>query len=210
MRSSCCLATAFFLAVELVAQGAASPPRLVAAELGAAPWNVQSGGIAAVEVGIDEAGSVTSADLVQDVAPYGGMPSEALPNWRFEPAREDGRAVPSRVLVLGLFRPPGLNFPAPTNPRYKDTTAPEELPWPTSVAVPPYPAGALGSGKVILEADISDGGRVTSTRVLTTPTAFDGVAVEALRQWQFRPASRGNRDVSSRAFFVFSFVGLTP
>jgi TonB family protein len=210
MRSSCCLATALLLAADLAAQGAASPPRLVAAELGPAPWNVQSGGIVAFDVKVDEEGAVTSAEVVQDVAPYGGMLGDALSSWRFEPAQQEGRPVPSRVLVLGFFRPPGINFPAPTNPRYKDTTAPEELPWPTSVAVPPYPAGALGSGKVVIEADISDDGQVTAARVLTTQTAFDSAAAGALRQWKFRPASRGNRDVSSRAFFVFSFVGLTP
>ena len=59
---------------------------------------------------------------------------------------------------LGFFRPPGTTFAAPENPRYKSTTAPEELPWPTSVLVPPYPMNALGSGKVVLEADISDAG----------------------------------------------------
>ena len=98
----------------------------------------------------------------------------------------------------------------PEDPRYKNTTAPAELPWPTSVAVPPYPPNALGSGKVVLEADLSDRGAVTKTRILTPPSPFDSAAADTARQWQFRPASRGNRDVASRAFLVFSFVGTTP
>ncbi len=210
MRSSSCLMVVFLAAGNLAAQGLTSPPRLVTAELGLAPWNVNSGGIAAFDVKIDATGSVLSADVVQDVAPYGVMLAEALPTWRFEPAREGGRAVPSRVLVLGFFRPPLTSFAAPDKPRYKNTTAPAELPWPTSVAVPPYPPNALGSGKVVLEAELSDRGRVTQTRVLTPPSPFDSAAADSLRQWQFRPASRGNRDVSSRAFLVFSFVGTTP
>jgi TonB family protein len=210
MRSSCCLMVVLLAAGNLAAQGSTSPPRLLAAELEAAPWNVTSGGIAAFDVKIDARGSVTSTDLVQDVAPYSGMLREALPSWRFEPAREGGHAVPSRVLVLGFFHPPATSFAAPENPRYKDTKAPAELPWPTSVVVPPYPPNALGSGKVVLEADISNHGRITRTHVLTPPTAFDSAASDSLRQWQFRPANRGNRDVASRAFFVFSFVGTTP
>jgi len=198
-------------AVFAAAQGPITPPRLVAAELGAAPWNVASGGgIAAFDVKVDETGAVASADVVQDVPLYGGMLGEALPSWRFEPAKDGGRPVASRVLVLGFFRPPGLTFAAPESPRYKNTVAPDEIPWPTSVTAPPYPSNAVGSGKVVLEAEISDSGTVTGTRVLTSPTPFDGASAGALRQWKFRPASRGNRDVASRAFLVFSFVGLTP
>ncbi|HEY5907123.1 MAG TPA: energy transducer TonB, partial [Vicinamibacteria bacterium] len=104
----------------------------------------------------------------------------------------------------------GTTFAAPESPRYKSTTAPEELPWPTSVLVPPYPMNAVGSGKVILEADVSDSGTVTAARILTEPTPVDSGSSDTLRQWKFRPASRGNRDVASRVFVVFSFVGTTP
>jgi TonB family protein len=202
------------LAVVFVAAEVAMPetalPRLLSAELGPAPWNVQSGGIAAYDVKLDEAGAVASADIVQDVEPYGRMLGEALPSWRFEPARAEGRAVPSRVLVLGFFRPPGLTFAAPERPRYRDTEAPEDIPWPTSVIVPAYPANALGSGKVVLEVDVSADGRVSGTRRLTQSTPFDSAASAAVQQWTFRPASRRSREVASRAFLVFSFVGTTP
>jgi TonB family protein len=210
MRWSRCLMVVFLAAGTLAAQGSTSLPRLVSAELGSAPWNVNSGGIAAFDVRIDATGSVANAEIVQDVAPYGGMLAEALPSWRFEPAREGGRAVPSRVLVLGFFRPPAITFAAPENPRYKNASAPAELPWPRSVTAPPYPPNALGSGRVALEADISARGSVTSTRVLSAPTPFDSAATESLRQWQFRPAIRGGVEMASRAFLVFSFIGTTP
>jgi TonB family protein len=161
-------------------------------------------------VSLDETGRVASAELVQDVAPYGAILGEDVLSWRFEPAREEGRAVPSRVLVLGFFRPPFLHFAAPETPRYKTTVAPDEIPWPTAVAVPGYPPDALASGKVILEADVSADGAVTGARVLTPASPFDGASVEAVRQWTFRPAQRGNRDVASRAFLVFSFMGSVP
>src|SRR5262245_27502270 len=200
----------FLAALAAGAQAEATPPRLLSAEVGTAPYYVQSGGIAAYDVSIDEKGSVASAEVVQDVAPYGEILGESLRSWRFEPAREDGRPVASRVLVIGFFRPPQLAFAAPETPRYKTTVAPDEIPWPTSVAVPAYPPNAVGGGIVVLEADISDEGAVTHTRVLTSASAFDGAAGEAVQKWVFRPALRGNRDAASRAFVVLSFMGTTP
>jgi TonB family protein len=189
---------------------AASPPRLAEIHLEAAPWNVRSGGIAAYDVRIDEKGSVTSADIVQDVAPYGAMLGHALPSWRFEPAREGGSPVPSRVLVLGLFRPPVLYFAAPEKPHYKSTEAPAEVPWPTAVRVPPYPPNTTGDGKVVLEADVSDDGAVAAVRVVSPATPFDDASLQAARQWTFRPASREGRPTTARVFLIFSFVGITP
>jgi TonB family protein len=186
-----------------------TPPRLLTAELGSVPWDVRSGGIAAYDVRIDDEGAVAGAEMVQDVAPYGDQLRESLWSWHFEPALEEGRPVASRVLVLGFFRPPMLNFPAPENPRYKTTQAPADLPWPTSVAVPPYPPNALGNGQVILEVDVSEGGEVTATRVVSSPTPFDAAATEAARQWRFRPATRQGRDMAARVFMVFSFVATT-
>jgi TonB family protein len=201
---------ALVASVAALAQNAPTPPRLVAAEVSPSPWNVRSGGIAAFDVTVDESGAVASAEVVQDVAPYSDMLREDLQRWRFEPARDGSRAVPSRVLVLGFFRPPETAIPAPARPRYKDTTAPEELPWPTSAVAPPYPPNALGSGKVLFEVEVSDAGKVTGTRVLNPGTPFEGAATGAVKAWEFRPASRNGRPVAARAYFVFSFVGTTP
>jgi len=197
------------VATTALAQGPSRPPHLLSAQVPADPFNVQSGGIAAVDVTVDATGSVTSAALVQDVAPYGEMLRGAVQGWKFEPAHDSGHAAPSRVLVLGFFRPPMLTFAAPERPRYKDTTAPPEIPWPTSVTVPPYPPGALGSGKVILEVDVSAAGRVTSAHVLSPASGFDGAASDTARAWSFRPASRSGRPVDARAYLVFSFIGTT-
>src|SRR5262245_10135342 len=199
-----------FLAAAAAGQGNLTPPRLLSAEMAGGPWNVRSGGIAACDVTVDATGAVTNAEIVQDVAPYGQMLADAVRSWRFEPARQGGQAVASRVLVLGFFRPPELTFAAPANPKYKSTTAPDELPWPTAVAVPPYPPRALGGGMVVLEADVSESGAVAGTRVLSAPGAFDGAATDAVKKWTFRPARRGNRAAASRIFMLLTFSGTTP
>jgi TonB family protein len=102
-----------------------------------------------------------------------------------------------------------LNFAAPETPRYKTTFAPPELPWPTSVVVPAYPPNAIGSGKVLLEVEVSDSGRVSAVRQVTPQTAFDSAAGDAAQRWVFRPAQRGNRGVASRVVLIFSFLATT-
>jgi len=196
------------LATTAMAQ-ATQPPRLVSAQLDPAPWNVRAGGIAACEVTLDERGAVVSAELVQDVPPFGAQLKDAVRSWRFEPAHEGDRRVGARVLVLGFFRPPAT-FATPESPLYKTTHAPEEIPWPAYVAVPPFPANVVGSGKVVVEADVSEDGKVTSAHAHGAATAFDSAALDAARQWTFRPAARSGRPVASRAFLVFSFIGDTP
>jgi TonB family protein len=188
--------------------GDPSPLRLVAAELAPPPPGTVSGGIAAFDVTVDEHGTVSRAECVQDLAPYGDLLRAALPAWRFEPAHAEGRAVAARALVLGFFRPPSLTFAAPENPRYKSTEAPPEVPWPTSVTVPPYPPNAQGAGLVFLEIDVSAGGKVTGVRVVTTASAFDDAATSTAKAWTFRPAQRNGRPVSSRAYLLFSFPGV--
>lgn len=197
------------LAAPAPAQTPFTPARLVSAWAPPSPIGAQSGGIAAFDVTLDERGSVTGVDAVQAFAPYGDLLGEALRGWTFEPARDQGKAVRSRVLVLGFFRPPELAVIAPPRPRYKDAVAPPELPWPTSVTVPPYPPNALGSGMVILEVDVTAEGKVARSRVLNPGSPFDSAAMGAAQAWVFRPASRNGHPSPTRAFFIFSFIGTT-
>jgi TonB family protein len=211
--SSCArigLALSLVSAVEASAQGGPTPPHVLRAIAPATPLNVQSGGVAAFALTVDERGSVAGVDTIQDVVPYGDALREALHEWSFEPARDQGRAARSRVLVVAFLRPPELAVIAPERPRYLEAAAPADLPWPTSVTVPPYPPNALGSGKVILEADVTEEGKVTGPRVLNPGSPFDGAATGAAQEWTFRPATRDGRPAAARVCFLFSFVGTTP
>ena len=199
----------FLAAAAAAAQGSWSPPRLAGAAVSAAPWNAQAGGIAAYDVSLDASGAVVSAAIVQDLAPFGALLGEDLRSWRFEPARVGDRAAASRLLVLGFFRPPLLLFAAPSNPTYRNTVAPDEIPWPTAVVVPPHPPNVMGSGKVVIEAEVSSRGAVTAVRVVSATTAFDAAAADTVRRWTFRPAKYEGRPVAARVVLVFSFPAVT-
>jgi TonB family protein len=190
---------------------AAEPPRLVRGSVTAAPWGAHSAGIAAYEVVLDEDGAVRSAEPVQDLEPYGPrLRADLLSSWAFDPAREQGRPVGARVLVLGVFLPASLQVRRPERPRYRETSAPAALPWPTEMVVPPYPPTAIGAGTVIVEVDVSEQGAVASARTMPPAGAFDGAARDAIRAWTFRPAAPQGRPLASRVFVVVSFAGITP
>ncbi|HSG40368.1 MAG TPA: energy transducer TonB, partial [Thermoanaerobaculia bacterium] len=51
-------------------------------------------------------------------------------------------------------------------------------------------------GTVIIEAIIDEKGNVTAQRVLKAlPMGLDQAAMEAIRQWRFKPAYRGSEPV---------------
>jgi hypothetical protein len=77
------------LAAPAAAQSATQPARLIRAQLGPAPWNVQSGGIAAGDVRLDARGAVVGLDAARQRV--------------FRPAARAGRPVASRAFLVFSF-----------------------------------------------------------------------------------------------------------
>ena len=74
---------------------------------------------------------------------------------------------------------------------------------------PVYPAMALStrvSGVVILEATISEDGRVREVRVLKSYPLLDQAAVDAVRQWRYTPTLLNGRPVSVLMTVTVSFT----
>jgi iron complex outermembrane receptor protein len=73
-----------------------------------------------------------------------------------------------------------------------------------------YPASALASGKsmsVVVRVTVETDGSVTNPEVVQSGEPdFDAAAIEAIRQWKFRPALRGDTPVASRIRVPFLFV----
>jgi TonB family protein len=171
-------------------------------------------GLVIAELTVDAEGGVSRVHLIRDVEPFGSLLRDSAALWRFEPARDEGKAVEAPVLVAGFFRPSMLLFPgteAPRPPPPPEPRGPHSMPYPTSVRVPPYPANVLGEGVVELEVDVDDGGAVREARILGGPPAFEDAALTAARGWRFLSARRDGRAVASRAYLVFSFpTPVTP
>ena len=169
------------------------------------PYGTAAAGVVVADVSVDENGAVTEVRVIQDVAPFTDVIRQSVKGWTFQPAREDGGAVASRVLVAGLFRPAMLLFPAPATPLAPPADPDSAIPIPRSIAVPPYPPNVMGSATTLVEVTVTEEGTVSDARLLGEAAGFADAALSAARSWTFRHASRRRRNVPAQAYLIFVF-----
>lgn len=151
---------------------------------------------------------------------------EALPQWRYTPARQDGQPVLAQLQVRIKFKQEGVivvnrtvsdvitaKIEAIAGRPYDLAICPAaELDRPveaiTTVA-PRYAAEAEQDGvrgRVQVEFYIDENGDVRMPAVAAgTHPYLSTVAVEALRGWKFEPPTRGGRPVQVAAVQEFAF-----
>jgi TonB family protein len=81
-------------------------------------------------------------------------------------------------------------------------------PIPTRRVQPVYPAIARAAGvlgRVVVEVTIDEAGNVTSAKAVQGPPVLHEAAVEAAKQWKFRPATRGGKPVADTQKVPFNF-----
>jgi TonB family protein len=167
-------------------------------------------------------GSVGEVRVTRSLEP--GLDDQAvrtLEQWRFEPGRRDGVAVPVLIEMEMWFtmRDGKLERIAAVVP---------STGWPPTGAVrpgsgvqsprlvhevkPSYTPAAMRAGiegMVWMEAVVGPDGRVSDVRVtqsLDAEHGLDDQAVQALRQWRFAPGRRGDVPVSVVVEVQMSFV----
>jgi len=180
-------------------------PVLVSASVAPVPYGARAAGVVLLAVDVDAQGRPGEVRTLKEVAPFGTELRESVRGWSFEPAREGNRAAPTKVLVVGVFRPAMLLFPRPPVPARPERPEDADVPFPASIAVPPYPPNAVGEAFVVVEATVDADGSVTDARVVGEASGFDGAALETARAWGFEPARRDGRPVPGRVCFVFAF-----
>ena len=98
----------------------------------------------------------------------------------------------------GMSAPPAP--PAPDRlPEPGDFPYVEELPEALTKVAPVYPEAARRAGvegTVIVQALVGVDGRVRNTTVIKSIPGLDDAALEAVRQWVFKPASTGGKPVA--------------
>ena len=170
------------------------------------PPTVVASGQEWLRVSVDAGGDVSRIEPVREAPAFSEALRRAVRGWSFAPARVEGEAVESQVLVAALFRPatlyslPGLGQP-PSGPR----VGPGQFPVPVATPAPPYPPRAVGSGLVIVEVEVDRNGGVRAAAVVRSRPGFDTAAVNAARRWRFRPATRDGQPVRSMVYLVFGF-----
>jgi TonB family protein len=192
------------------------PARLENGEVFIQPPMTAGGGEVLLELDVAASGEVRSVGVLRTTPPFGDLLRQAVSRWRFEPAREVQEdpdapvAVDSKVLVVGFFRPPTL-YNAPARGEVPKDVAPPsaETPFPTSMVAPIYPPTAYFhmSQTVGVEVEIGVKGEVTSSKLIRPAETEDlsTAAMEASKQWRFRPARRDGKAVPAVVCIVFGF-----
>lgn len=172
------------------------------------------GGEVRLELSVSAGGVVENVVTLRETPPYTEALRERVLQWSFAPAQEAGTPVASHVLVVGQFRPPTLVGPAIGELPKDVAAASAEVAVPTQSAMPPYPVEALGDATVLVEATIGSDGKVSDTKVRGGAEPFSAVALDAIRGWQFTPASRAGVPVPGTVCVVVGFrspvVGPAP
>lgn len=183
------------------------PPRLEsAAQVRFPPMPVVGGGEAWLQVELSESGDVAEITTLRDTPPYTEALRSSVSQWRFTPARTAEGPTSAQVFVAALFRPPTTYSGATLGEQPRDVGSPAaEIPYPLSTATPVYPAATVGEGLVFVEITIEASGKVSEVRVIHSAASFDAAALDAARQWSFRPARHEATPVPSHAYVVFGF-----
>ncbi|MGD9902887.1 MAG: energy transducer TonB [Vicinamibacterales bacterium] len=196
-----------------------TPARFRAGRLPEIPIQAVAGGDVAVEATVAIDGRVSAVTALRHSSPFTEAVTAALGTWRFEAATDTSAEtggegeprvvrtpVESRVLVLGLFRPPAL-FPGTLGTPPADVArASATVPYPTAPPrLPQFPPNALFDGVVLVELAVLPDGSVGRSRVLQSAPGFDQPALEAARAIGFRPARVHGRPSPALVYVVAAF-----
>ncbi len=198
-------AAVFLIGSSLFAAQSFEPAKLQSGTVKPVKIMTTTAGMVLVELTVDERGMVRSSRPVHDVAPFTELVRETAMSWRFDPARENRSRTESHVLVIGLYRPEAMLFALSEPPKPPPREGSDSIPFPTEVAVPPYPPNRIGSANVLVELDLREDGSVAGARALSPETGFDDSAISTARGWRFRPAKRGRREVPARVYMIVSY-----
>jgi TonB family protein len=197
--------------VSVAAADAFTPARRLAGPLPPQPVRAIGGGQVFLEVAVSARGSVDRVTPLRTTPPFTDPLVGAVGGWQFQPAEEltpagVRRRIASKVLVGAFYRGPTLMDGPTLGDSPKDVTAAsDETPFPVSAIAPRYPTNALGDGLVLVEMQVDSAGNVTNARVLQAASPFGGPALDAARQWKFRPARVSGRPAATLAYVLFGF-----
>jgi TonB family protein len=147
---------------------------------------------------IGEDGAVRDARVLRGLSPALDQAAlAAFSTWRYEPARQDGAPVEQKLNVNIQFRLDAFT-PTPRVPLPLEVGGDVSPPTRITMVWPTTPQSAqLVHGEVMLQLVVDEIGNVTSVNVLKgLPHGLTEAAIEAVRQWKFRPARRNGLPVA--------------
>lgn len=164
---------------------------------------------------VSETGNVENVQVFKADAILSQAVQEAIREWKFKPITKDGSAVPVIAKVTFNFVlgnedqqvapevAPATDFPQ--HVRVSETVMQGLV---LSKVSPEYPAEAKANhiqGVVTLAMVIRKDGTVTDVQVVSGPSELTAAAVDAARQWRYRPYQLLGRPVEIQTTAQFKF-----
>jgi TonB family protein len=137
-------------------------------------------GIVILELVIDEAGKVSTADVLRSVAPFDEAALSAARQWEYEVTKVDGRPVPVRLTVPITF---ALKLP--------DMTRAAGIPELRQGAAAFFPPGAKGPAKVVADVTLLPDGTVAEAAIREGDSPYAEAMLQTLRTWRFASEADG-------------------
>ena len=131
-------------------------------------------GIVIIELVIDEAGKVSTADVLRSVPPFDEAALTAARQWEYEVTKVDGKPVPVRLTVPITF---ALKLP--------DMTREAGIPELRQGATPGFPIGAKGPAKVVADVTLLPDGTVAEAAIREGDSPYTEAMLLTLRTWRF-------------------------
>jgi TonB family protein len=131
-------------------------------------------GIVILELVIDAAGKVTTADVLRSVPPFDEAALTAARQWEYEVTKVDGKAVPVRLTVPITF---ALKLP--------EMTREAGIPELRQGASPFFPIGVKGPAKVVADVTLLPDGTVAEAAIREGDSPYAEAMLQTLRTWRF-------------------------
>lgn len=197
-----------------------TPARLQGGTLPIIPVMAIAGGEVFLEAEVTGDGGVSRVRALRSTPPFTDTMAAAVQSWRFAPAQDAAapeagkpvdpatrRAVPTKVLVVGVFRPPSLFQGATLGEPPKTVGAPsDDAPAVTAgPAMPNFPPRAIASGVVLVEIAVAGDGHVTGAKVVRGAAPFDALALEAAASIAIRPPRLYGQGAPANVYVAVGF-----
>jgi len=169
-------------------------------------------GTVVLHADVEETGRVKGVHVIRGIVSLNEAVIPKVKEWKFQPAKLDGKVVPSLVTIAVMFSPNTFwptDVPLPPRaPTQKDEPAAPRYVPPDVVSAlfPAFPtASAVVPGMVALGPTVSSTGEVEDTKVLRDLPTYTPQVLNALKRWKFAPARFDGEPLAAPIVVVMIF-----
>ena len=149
-----------------------------------------------LSVKIDKTGQVSEVKVLKGDLKLAEAAVTAVKQWRYKPV-EVLTTVTVNFVLADKSEPQSVHAPGVTPPKPVDRKEP---------AYPPEAKEKGIQGEVVVKAQVSETGVVTSAEVISGPELLRQAALDAIRQWRFEPAVKDGKPIAVNTDITVNFA----